>query len=214
VGTQRTRTPPPAEAPQAVANLLYQLLETEMGGVQVYRTALQCAVHPELVKEWSKYLAETEHHVVVARRLLADCGLDPDAQVTARLPVRHSAEGLVKVMLEALAIGTPTEAQLTAVECVVNAETKDHQNWSLIGRVAKQSASAMASAMKAAYDEVEADEDHHLYHSQGWARELWVEALGLPAVLPPPEEEQNVDTAIDAARARDGGRPKRPQPEG
>lgn len=35
----------------------------------------------------------------------------------------------------------------------------------------------------------------------GWARELWIESLGLPAVLPPPEEEKDVTTAIGAARA-------------
>jgi hypothetical protein len=35
----------------------------------------------------------------------------------------------------------------------------------------------------------------------GWARELWIESLGLPAVLPPPEEEKKVTTAIGASRA-------------
>jgi hypothetical protein len=32
--------------------LLYQALETELGGVQIYRTAVQCAVHRDLKKEW------------------------------------------------------------------------------------------------------------------------------------------------------------------
>lgn len=32
--------------------------------------------------------------------------------------------------------------------------------------------------------------------------ELWIESLGLPAVLPPPEEEKEVKTAIGAARAK------------
>ena len=45
-------------------------------------------------------------------------------------------------------------------------------------------------------------EDEHLYHTTGWSRELWIEALGMPAVLPPPEEEKDVKTAIGAARAR------------
>ena len=36
----------------------------------------------------------------------------------------------------------------------------------------------------------------------GWARELWIESLGMPAVLPPPEEEKKVKTAIGAARAK------------
>ncbi|MFA7639376.1 MAG: hypothetical protein WCY02_08695, partial [Parvibaculum sp.] len=49
--------------------------------------------------------------------------------------------------------------------------------------------------------EVEKEEDHHLYHTKGWTRELWIESLGLPAVLPPPEEIKNVETAIGASRA-------------
>jgi hypothetical protein len=35
----------------------------------------------------------------------------------------------------------------------------------------------------------------------GWARELWIQSLGMPAVLPPPEEKKKVETAIGAARA-------------
>ena len=53
-----------------------------------------------------------------------------------------------------------------------------------------------------AIDEVEDQEDEHLYHSTGWCWELWIESLGLPAVLPPPEEEKEVKTAIGAARAK------------
>ena len=34
-----------------------------------------------------------------------------------------------------------------------------------------------------------------------WTRELWIQSLGLEAVLPPPEEEKQVETAIGAARA-------------
>ena len=36
----------------------------------------------------------------------------------------------------------------------------------------------------------------------GWTRELWIESLGMPAVIPPPEEEKDVKTAIGAARAK------------
>lgn len=48
---------------------------------------------------------------------------------------------------------------------------------------------------------MEQDEDHHLYHTKGSTRELWIESLGLPAVLPPPEEVKKVETAIGAVRA-------------
>jgi hypothetical protein len=32
--------------------------------------------------------------------------------------------------------------------------------------------------------------------------DLWIESLGLPAVLPPPEEKKDVKTAIGAARVK------------
>jgi hypothetical protein len=51
---------------------------------------------------------------------------------------------------------------------------------------------------------VESEEDEHLYHTTGWTRELWIQSLGLPAVIPPPEEEKEVKTAIGAARAKQG----------
>ena len=57
-------------------------------------------------------------------------------------------------------------------------------------------------ALTEAFEEVEDEEDEHLYHSSGWCRELWIDSLGLPAVLPPPEEEKEVKTAIGAARAK------------
>ena len=102
----------------------------------------------------------------------------------------------------ALEEGGPTAAQLVAAECVVEAETKDHQNWELIGKVAKTADGEMAAALAEAYGKVEEEEDQHLYHTMGWARELWIESLGMPAVLPPPEEEKKVTTAIGAARAK------------
>ena len=58
------------------------------------------------------------------------------------------------------------------------------------------------TALKDACSQVEEQEDEHLYHSTGWTRELWIDSLGMPAVLPPPEEQKDVKTAIGAARAK------------
>jgi hypothetical protein len=85
---------------------------------------------------------------------------------------------------------------------VVEAETKDHLNWELVAQVAEKIAGEDGKILMAAHEEVEEEEDEHLYHSTGWARELWIESLGLPAVIPPPEEEKEVKTAIGAARAK------------
>ena len=71
----------------------------------------------------------------------------------------------------------------------------------LIGMFAEKLTGEQKKALKDAYEEVEEQEDEHLYHTQGWARELWVESLGMKAVLPPPEERREVKSAIGAARA-------------
>jgi hypothetical protein len=85
---------------------------------------------------------------------------------------------------------------------VALAEMKDHLDWELIGQVAKNGEGEQMQALKEAYEEVEDQEDEHLYHSRGWARELHIQALGLNAVLPPPEEKRKVHTAVEAARAQ------------
>jgi rubrerythrin len=182
--------------------LLYQALETELGGVQVYTTALRCVVNEELKEEWEKYLEQTQNHVVVVQNTMTELGLDPETQTPGRKVVHHIGASLVKAMEMALGAGDPAAAQLVAAECVVLAESKDHLNWELIGEAAKKAKGETAKALKAAHEEVEDEEDEHLYHTTGWTRELWIESLGMPAVLPPPEEVKEVETAIGAARAK------------
>lgn len=184
-----------------VKELLYQALETEIGGQQVYQAAIECAQEKELQEEWQKYLEETTNHERVLRETFSKIGLDPEVETPGRKVVRSKAEGLVKAMRMALAEGGGEAAQLCAAESVVEAETKDHQNWELIGRIAGQSKGEMKAALQEAYEQVEEEEDEHLYHTMGWARELWIKSLGMPAVIPPPEEEKKVKTAIGAARA-------------
>ena len=187
---------------QQLNELLYQALETELGGVEVYTTALRCAQNEELKEEWEKYLEQTRNHVQIVQNVMSELGLDPEVETPGREVVRHTGESLVEAMEMALEEGKPDEAQIVAAECVVLAETKDHMNWELIGEAAKKAKADVAKVLKAAHEEVENEEDEHLYHTQGWARELWIESLGMKAVLPPPEEEKKVKTAIGAARAK------------
>ena len=181
--------------------LLYQALETEMGGVEVYSTALQCAVNDELKEEWEKYLDQTRVHVKIVEDVITALGLDPQMETPGRKVVRHIGESLVKAMELALESGPPEAAQLVAAESVVLAETKDHLNWELIGEASKIAARDVADILKPAHEQVEEEEDEHVYHTKGWTRELWIQSLGMKAVLPPPEEARNVKTAIGAARA-------------
>jgi rubrerythrin len=184
-----------------VDELLYQALETEIGGVQIYNKAIECAVNDDLRTEWEKYLSETEEHVRIVEEVFSQLGLDPTVETPGREVVRFKGESLIKAMEMALSAGNATAAQLVAAECVVEAETKDHGNWELIGHVADEATGDRKKALTEAYEQVEEEEDEHLYHTMGWARELWLESLGLLAVLPPPEEQKKVKTAIGASRA-------------
>jgi hypothetical protein len=203
-----------AIARNQVNELLYQALETEMGGVQIYQAAVACAINDDLKKEWTEYLEQTQEHERILREVFDALGLDQEADSPGRQVVRHIGQSLVMAINMARKSDAPKEAaQLVAAECVTLAETKDHMNWELIGKVADQLKGDERKALKAAYEEVEDEEDEHLYHTKGWTRELWIASLGMPAVLPPPEEVKHVETAIGAARAeqsRDQMTKKRP----
>ena len=182
--------------------LLYQALETELGGVQIYTAAVACAVNSELKEEWEKYLDQTRVHVRIVQNIFAELGLDPETETPGRKVVRHQGESLLKAIKMAQDAGDPAAAEIVAAECVVLAETKDHLNWELIGEAVNNVSERVADVLREAHDQVEEEEDEHVYHTRGWTRELWFKALGIEAVLPPPEEVKDVKTAIGAARAQ------------
>ena len=192
-----------------VEELILQSLEHELGGVKVYQTAVICAQNAALKGEWQKYLEETKTHVTTLTDLCTALGIDASRETPGRQVVRLVGGALVEAMKLALAAGEPAAAELVACECVVLAETKDHLDWQLIGKCAEHSDGSAASALLAAYEAVEDQEDEHLYHTKGWCRELWLQSLGIPAVLPPPEERRQVKTAIGAAKAEQAAEKQR-----
>ena len=186
---------------ESLKELLLQAMETELGGEKVYEKALECAVNEDLRKEWEMYLAETREHQVILKDVFEAANFDIDEESVGRGIVRFKGESLISAMDMALADGTAEEAELVAAECVVEAETKDHQNWELLIRCAGASSGELASQLQKAYAQVGEQEAHHLLHTRGFARELWIQFLGMEAVLPPPEEKKEVATEIGAARA-------------
>ena len=186
---------------EMVKELLLQSLEHEIGGTKIYQTALNCVVNEDLKEEWERYLEETEKHVQVLHDACLQLEFDPEEQTPGRKITRDKGASLVASMEAALATGEKEMAECVAAEAVVIAETVDHFNWQLIGEVSKKMSSAQGKALREAYQEVEDEEDEHLYHSKGWMRELSLQGLGMKAQLPPPEEEKHVKSAIGQARA-------------
>ncbi|TYP80678.1 MULTISPECIES: hypothetical protein [Nitrosomonas] len=163
--------------------LLYQALETEKGGIEVYQMALRCVVEEDLKGEWEEYLEQTEKHHQILLGVFQKLGLNSDEETLARKVARHFLESLINLMKMALEAGDPPAAELVACECVVMLETKDHQNWQLIGEYAKKAESTEAKVLKNAYDQVEDEEDEHLYSTKEWYRELWINSICMKAVL-------------------------------
>ena len=183
--------------------LLLQSLEHERGGVLVYQTAIKCAVRDDLRSEWQKYLAQTEEHVDSLTNICETFDIDPFTTTPGTQIVKSLGKSLVMAMEAALSAGNPQAAQIVAAECVVLAETKDHLDWELIGEAAKALSGEEQEVVSDAYEKIEEEEDEHLYHTQGWCRELWLESLGLEAQLPPPEEIEDVTSAVEAQEAKE-----------
>ena len=115
-----------------LSELIYQMLETERGGMQVYETALRCVVNDELREEWEKNLDQTSSHERIVLELMDKLGLDPERETPGRGVVRLIGESLVGAMEMARKEDSAEAAQLVACEAVVQAETKDHLNWELL----------------------------------------------------------------------------------
>ena len=82
------------------------------------------------------------------------------------------------------------------------AETKDHLNWELIGEVADKMKGERGQGAQVRAAKRSKSKKTSTCTTAPVGRELWIESLGLPAVLPPPEERKDVKTAIGAARAK------------
>lgn len=182
--------------------LLLQSLEHEQGGVEIYQVAVSCAINADLKREWQDYLDETKTHVMRLRSVCDALAIDANKETPGRAVVRHVGNALVHAMQLARSSGDPATAEIVACECVVLAETKDHQDWDLIGKCAEHLPGRATEALKSAYDAIEDQEEAHQYHTKGWYRELWLTSLGMDVPLAPAEERQHVKlAALGGARA-------------
>lgn len=179
---------------EQLESFLCEALETERGGVQIYEAALECAENEELKDEWEEYLEQTREHVGILQNVCKQLGIDMEQETTGGQIVRATAQALLKNIQVARESGDSTLAQIVAAEAVSHAELKDHLNWQLIGLVSKEAEKGdrVGEVLQEAYEQVEDQEEEHVFHNQGWARELWAECLGMEAVFPPPEEKLGI----------------------
>lgn len=151
--------------------LLYQALETERSSMKIYEAALSCAQNEDLKCEWEEYLEQTRNHEQVLLTVFEELALDPDTVTPGREVVAHIADSLVTAMKMANLRGSAATAQLVASECVILADTRDHQNWKLIGDLAEYGQGEETGPLRTAYLALEQGEEHDLYHTEGFSRE-------------------------------------------
>ena len=194
-GTSASSTGAGESVPHELLELLQQALETGMAAVSVHETALRCVTNEDLKTELSEYLVQAQKHIRIVEDLMACLGLDSLALERGRSVVRHKGEALVEAMDLAAAMGATPASQLAAIECVVDAETKDRLNWDLLCALLPRLEGNVQVAVEAACDSVGNQAAEHLARSTGWARELWREHLGLPSTVPPRESRPAVRRA-------------------
>jgi hypothetical protein len=166
---------------QGLEHLLLQSLEHERCAVAVYRAALRCVIDDALREEWEQYLAETRSHVDVLSELCDAFRVDSAKDTVGRKAVRSIGAAIVASIEQALAGGDADAAQLVACECVMLVESKDHLNWALLDSRMRKTVGAPQSALKLACEQMEGEEDEHLYHARSWTRELWRKRLNSAA---------------------------------
>ncbi|MCM2550431.1 hypothetical protein [Burkholderia glumae] len=173
---------------EGLHQLLYQARETSLRAAAVYEAALACAARDELAEEWRAHRDAARRRAQVFGTAFDALGLDADATSHGRTAAAALGKSLLEVIAYAAQGDDRAAALRVAAECVLLIETKDQLNRTLLGIAAERITGPVAQVLKDLVEAIEADGEPRALHARGWSRELWLDALGLAAVLPPPEE--------------------------
>ncbi len=184
---------------EQLKKLLLQSVEHERGSVDIYQTALKCALRQDLKDDWTRRLAHTRERELMLTELCRKLAINPEEMTSGREINKYLGESLISAIQLAHESSPPADAQLIACECVTLAEHTAHSNWQLIEKCAQSSTGEQKHALSAAVGEAKDEVDEQLYRARGWERELWLQSLGAEAQLPPAEEREHLSNPIRAA---------------
>jgi len=148
-------------------SMLSEFLAVEQGGQKLYQKALAQVRDPDVVKRFQTFYEQTVKHEQILTRIISELGGDPTRiSPTARIAASKAQEL------------TPAQIELNAMENILLAETKDHADWELLGKIARQTTEPqLSSTLKPAVDEVESEEEDHLNWTGSRMAELSMKAL-------------------------------------
>jgi rubrerythrin len=155
-----------------VADLLSACLTHERCGVHLYRSVAGRSGSATLQRQYEAFGAETERHVEVLEELIAAAGGNPSYVSPLARAVEASDSRLLESTFLASGALDPMVKEMTMLDAVFLAETVDHANWQTLGVLAEQLPDGqIKDALRAAVNEVFAQEDEHL----AWARDARAE---------------------------------------
>jgi rubrerythrin len=177
---------------QVLLDKLSEFLMVEQCGWQLYRVVGERTGDPELKARYEEFGRETDRHRTILTKLIGDLGGDPDhVSPTARV-AQVKSESLLQSALLAGPLGE-AEGEASDLENVLLAETKDHADWELLGRLAEQLPNGKTrKAIEAAVAEVGPQEDEHL----GWAQAKLAELALLAITSAPPPDPDRLNRCV------------------
>lgn len=161
---------------RTLMEVLSEFLAVELGGQKLYEKALGLVSDSEVRTKFREFHRQTIKHQKVLADVIHRLGGNTRAQSPTAKVATQKAQALLSSMDSAGL--SKDQAELNAIENIVLAETKDHTDWELIGKIARQATDdRLREILGAAASEVEQEEDEHLNWTRKKLGELQMEAL-------------------------------------
>lgn len=160
--------------PSFMADLLSACLSHERCGVHLYRSVAARTTMDSLRAQYEHFGAETLEHVALLEQLIAASGGDPSYVSPAARATEGAGAGLVEATFAIGGSIDPGTAELSMLESVLLAETKDRANWEVLAQVAERMADGPVKEQLTtiAAQVLAQEEEHH-----GWASSARAEML-------------------------------------
>jgi rubrerythrin len=161
---------------RTLMDVLSEFLAVEVGGQKLYEKALGLVSDSEVRTKFREFHRQTIKHQKVLTDVIHRLGGNTRAQSPTAKVATEKAQALLRSMdRNGL---SKDQAELNAIENIVLAETKDHADWELIGKIARQATEdRLREVLGAAASEVEREEEEHLNWTRKKLGELQMEAL-------------------------------------
>jgi rubrerythrin len=156
--------------------VLSEFLAVEVGGQKLYERALELVTDTEVRSKFREYHRQTVRHQKTLIDVIRKLNGNPQMPSAKAKVAAAKAQALLKTMGRSGL--SKDEAQLNAIENIVLAETKDHADWELLGKIVRQTTdSHLREVLRPAVHTVEQEEDEHLNWTRKKLGELQMASL-------------------------------------